>query len=109
MITRAWHNLDDKSAPVLIYHGLNGVYINACKKWIRLDARGNKAGVNAQFSIETEQLAFPIRPEMGESDSFIIYPDPDIKVLELMRKSNTRTELWDNLPAKLGYVVQNKY
>ncbi|MDE6749766.1 MAG: transglutaminase-like domain-containing protein [Lachnospiraceae bacterium] len=95
--------LDDETAPVLIYHGLNGVYIKDYKKWIRLDARGNKAGVNAQFSIETEQLAFPVRPEMGESDSFIIYPDPDIKVLEQMRKSKTRTELWDNLPTELGY------
>ncbi|MDE7283992.1 MAG: transglutaminase-like domain-containing protein [Lachnospiraceae bacterium] len=100
--------LDDTTAPILIYHGLNGVYIKDCKKWIRLDARGNKAGVNAQFSIETEQLAFPIRPEMGETDSFIIYPDPDIKVLEKMRKSKTRTELWDNLPTELGYVVQDK-
>ena len=95
--------LDDETAPVLIYHGLNGVYIKKYKKWIRLDARGNKAGVNAQFSIETEQLAFPVRPEMGESDSFIIYPDPDIKVLEKMRTSKTRTELWDNLPTELGY------
>ena len=77
--------LDDETAPVLIYHGLNGVYIKEYKKWIRLDARGNKEGVNAQFSIETEQLAFPIRPERGETDSFIVYPDPDINVLEKLR------------------------
>lgn len=85
--------LDDETSPVLIYHGLNGVYIKDYKKWIRLDARGNKVGVNAQFSIETEQLAFPIRSEMGEVDSFVIYPNPDIAVLEKLRKSKTRTEL----------------
>lgn len=62
--------LDDETAPVLIYHGLNGVYLKDYKKWIRLDVRGNKVGVNAQFSIETEQLAFPIRPELGEIDHF---------------------------------------
>ncbi len=73
------------------------------KKWIRLDARGNKAGVNAQFSIETEQLAFPIRPEMGEVDSFIVYPDPDVKILEKLTKNKTRTQLWDDLPAELEY------
>ena len=95
--------LDDETAPVLIYHGLNGVYIKDCQKWIRLDARGNKTGVNAQFSIETEQLAFPIRPQMGEVDSYIVYPDPDINVLEKLRKNKTRTELWDNLPTELGY------
>lgn len=51
-----------------------------------------EVGVNAQFSIETEQLAFLIRSEMGEVDSFVIYPNPDIAVLEKLRKSKTRTE-----------------
>ena len=99
--------LDDETAPVLIYHGLNGVYIKDYKKWIRLDARGNKTGVNAQFSIETEQLAFPIRPEMGEVDSFVLYPDPDKNVLEKLRKNKTRTELWGNLPTELEYNKQH--
>lgn len=95
--------LDDEMAPVLIYHGLNGVYLKDYKKWIRLDARGNKTGVNAQFSIETEQLAFPIRPQMGEVDSYIVYPDPDIKILEKLRTNKTRTELWNDLPTELEY------
>lgn len=97
--------LDDKTAPVLIYHGLNGVYIQECKNWIRLDARGNKNGVNAQFSVFKEQLAFPIRPQMGEADSFTVYPDPDVKVLEIVRKSKTRAELWGNLPNELEYKI----
>lgn len=95
--------LDDETAPVLIYHGLNGVYIKEYQKWIRLDARGNKEGVNAQFLLETEQLAFPIRQKMGEVDSSVVYPEPDVKVLEKLRKCRTRTELWDNLPTELGY------
>ena len=98
--------LDDETAPILIYHGLNGVYLKDYKKWIRLDARGNKIGINAQFSIETEQLAFPIRSEMGEVDSFVIYPNPDISVLEKLRKSKTRTALWKNLPTELEYNKQ---
>lgn len=77
--------LDDETAPVLIYHGLNGVYIKEYKKWIRLDARGNKEGVNAHFSIDKEQLAFPVRPEKGEKDCFTVYPNPDLKVLEKLR------------------------
>lgn len=95
--------LDDETAPVLVYHGLNGAYIKECKKWIRLDARGNKPGINAQFSIETEQLAFQIRPEMGETDNFTVYPDPNIKILENLRKNKTRTNLWNNLPTELEY------
>lgn len=95
--------LDDETAPVLIYHGLNGVYIKDCDKWIRLDARGNKPGVNAQFSTETEQLAFEIRPEMGEEDGMMVYPNPDKCVLEMLSNCSTRTELWNNLPTKLEY------
>ena len=97
--------LDDDTAPYLIYHGLNGVYLNEYKKWIRLDARGNKEGVNAQFSINKEQLAFPVRSEKGEEDGFIIYPDPDVKIIEKLNNNKTRTELWYNLPDKLGYTT----
>lgn len=95
--------LDDETAPVLIYHGLNGVYIKEYKKWIRLDARGNKEGVNAQFSLDEEQLAFPVRQEKGEEDCFTVYPDPDENVLEKLRKNKTRTELFDDLPTELMY------
>ena len=89
--------LDEDVIPVLVYHGLNGVYIKELKKWIRLDARGNKNGVNAQFSIEEEQLAYAIRVEKGEEDDFMVYPDPDIKILEKLKQNKTRTQLWNNL------------
>lgn len=95
--------LDDETAPILIYHGLNGVYVKSIEKWIRLDARGNKPGVNAQFSLDKEQLAFPIRSEKGEDDGNIIYPDPDSSIISSLRQSRTRTELWNDLPAELGY------
>ncbi len=98
--------LDDETAPILIYHGLNGVYIKEYSKWIRLDARGNKEGVNAQFSTNEEQLAFPVRSEKGEEDGLIIYPDPDIKILEKLRNNKTRTELWDDLPTELAYNMK---
>lgn len=95
--------VDDEDTSILAYHGLNGVYINDYKKWIRLDARGNKNGLEAQFSIKMEQLAFPIRSQMGEIDNFTVYPDPDIKILENLRINKTRTELWNNLPNELEY------
>lgn len=60
-----------------------------------------KAGVDAQFSLETERLAFAVRPELGEEDGFVIYLSPDVKVVERLRKAKTRTELWENLPTEL--------
>ena len=95
--------LDDETAPVLIYHGLNGVYLREYGKWIRLDARGNKPGVNAQFSIDSEMLAFPIRSEKGEVDVPVIYADPDTEIVKTLQSYGLRSELWDNLPMKLGY------
>lgn len=53
---------------VLKSYRLNTIYIFELNKWIRLDARGNKEGINAQFSIEEEQLAFPIRTYYDKKD-----------------------------------------
>ncbi|MBR2916829.1 MAG: ABC transporter ATP-binding protein, partial [Clostridia bacterium] len=96
-------NFSNETSPVLVYHGLNGVFVKEYNKWIRLDARGNKEGIDAQFSLDTEILAFPIRAEIGEEDDFIIYPSPDIKIIEKLRNNKTRTELWNDLPNELLY------
>lgn len=95
--------LDDETASILVYHGFNGVFIKEYQKWIRIDVRGNKEGVNAQFSINTEQLAFPVRRELGEVDDYVVYPSPDVKVLERLQKYSTRTRLWEDLPTELAY------
>lgn len=98
--------LDDETAPVLIMHGLNGVYLKDYKKWIRLDPRGNKNGVNARFSVDTEQLAFPVRSEKGEEDCFIVFPETDRRIREKLRNNRTRTELWEDLPTELEYPLK---
>ena len=95
--------LDDETNPTLIYHGLNGVYIKELDKWIRLDARGNKERVDAQFSLEEEKLAFPIRTNLGEVDNYTIYPNPDKNIIFALTNNKTRFELWDNLPQELEY------
>lgn len=77
--------LYDKPEDGYCIHALNSVYISGLDRWIRIDARGNKEGINAQFSIEEEKLAFPIRIGFGEKDYIInySYPHPDIiKTLE---------------------------
>lgn len=96
--------LNNEIYSILVYHGLNGVYINDYNKWICLDARGNKEGINTQFSLEESQLAYPICTERGEENKFVIYPDPDNKIIENLRNNKTRTELWKNLPTELGYL-----
>ena len=61
-------------------HALNTVYLSERQQWIRLDARGNKPGVDAQFSLAAEQLAYAVRPEMSECDYFINYAVPHPKI-----------------------------
>jgi transglutaminase-like putative cysteine protease len=68
--------LYDKPEDGYCIHALNTVYLKDTGRWIRLDARGNKEGINAQFSIEEEKIAFPIRVEYGERDYLINYDRP---------------------------------
>jgi transglutaminase-like putative cysteine protease len=93
--------LSDAASP-LILHGLNGVYIAEMRRWIRLDARGNKPGVNASFSLSEERLAFPIQPELGERDYPMIFVNPDANVVGKLLQHKTRAELWADLPKKLA-------
>lgn len=76
-----------------IIHALNTVYIDSLQKWIRLDARGNKAGVNAQFSLEKEILAFPARPEFGEKDYCDNHTDLDARLKEILNTSGNILEV----------------
>lgn len=78
-LTRA----DDASDGYII-HALNTVYIRDLDKWIRLDARGNKATVNAQFCTEKEILAFTVRPELDEIDYKDNNPDLDKRLVEIL-------------------------
>ena len=97
--------LNDDTAPYLVLHGLNAVYIENINKWIRLDARGNKLGINAQFSIEQEHLAFPVRVEKGEKDIPIIFANPDKNVIRALSDNKNLETLWANLPTELYPTV----
>jgi len=97
--------LNDTSAPYLVLHGLNAVYIEKVNAWIRLDARGNKLGVDAQFSLGKEKLAFPIRLDKGEEDIGMIFTSPDKNVIQALTNSKTIEELWSNLPKDLCIAV----
>ena len=57
-------------------HALNAVYLGELGRWVRLDARGNKPGVQAEFSLGEERLAFPVRPAYGEIDYPGVYASP---------------------------------
>ncbi|MFB8791274.1 MAG: transglutaminase family protein [Potamolinea sp.] len=93
--------LDDSEKPWFTLHGLNAIYLGSLNKWIRVDARGNKEGVQAEFNLEKEVLAFPVREKHQEIDYPIIYTKPNEKVVESLKKSQNREDLLTNLPDEL--------
>ena len=68
-------------------HALNTVYLESLSRWIRLDARGNKPSVDAQFSVNKEQLAFPTRPELDERDYWVNYAKPHPKIAAVLAEN----------------------
>ncbi len=82
-------------------HGLIALRMPCSSRWYRQDPRGNKTGVNAQFSLDVEQLAFPVRPELGEIDYPEVHAAPHPAVLTVLRESADRPQLWRNLPTAL--------
>jgi transglutaminase-like putative cysteine protease len=88
-------SIDDPGAPYSL-HGLNAVYLPEFG-WYRVDARGNKPGVNAQFSPPVEQLAFRVNfPE--EKDFPEILPDPLPLVVTALKTYSDWQALYKNLP-----------
>jgi transglutaminase-like putative cysteine protease len=85
--------------PVL--HGFNALYLASLDRWIRVDARGNTNGSNAQFSLRNEQLAFAMDPSADEFIYEAIFAAPVSSVVDRLKRYNTRSELWLDLPQSL--------
>ena len=83
-------------------HALNTVFIKNMNKWIRVDARGNKAGINAQFSLMQEQIAFKVRPELGEMDYPTNYALPHPLILATLSHYDDAMKMYnEGLPKDL--------
>ncbi len=86
-------------------HAMNTVFVSCLNKWIRLDARGNKEGVNAEFSVDEEQLAFKIKSE-GEIDYHDNHSYPDQGLMKVLRESTDALDMYlHHLPDQLSYGV----
>ncbi|MFE6703339.1 transglutaminase family protein [Streptomyces sp. NPDC057718] len=90
---------DDGTNPML--HGLVALRLPGAERWARVDPRGNKPGVDAQFSLENERLAWVVREEFNEIDYPVICAAPPEALLQAFRSARDRSELWRNLPAGL--------
>jgi len=86
----------DGIGPPFSLHGLNAVWLSEFG-WYRIDSRGNKPGVNAQFTPPLEQLAFPIQ-FAGECELPGVFSEPLPVVVEALMRYAAAEELMKNLP-----------
>ncbi|MFG2193942.1 transglutaminase family protein [Streptomyces sp. NPDC048639] len=84
-----------------VVHGLVAIRLPGHPRWARQDPRGNKPGVDARFSLDREQLAWPVRPLLGEADYPTVHATAHPAVLDALRRARDRTHLMRLLPAAL--------
>jgi transglutaminase-like putative cysteine protease len=89
--------LDDET----VLHGFNAIYLASLDRWIRVDARGNTGGINAQFSAKKEQLACAMDPAADEFIYEAIFAAPVESVVNGLRRYDNMEELWQDLPQSL--------
>jgi transglutaminase-like putative cysteine protease len=77
-------------------HAFNAVFVN--NKWIKLDARGNKQGVNAQFSTDEPILAYQNRKEFDEYFFDGIFANPHKATMLMLEKAESLQDIMDNIP-----------
>jgi transglutaminase-like putative cysteine protease len=103
-------SIDDQGAPYSL-HGFNAIYLPEFG-WYRVDPRGNRQGVDAQFHPPQEHLAFKIQyPE--EADFLSILPDPLPIVVQALQRYSTWDDMLNHLPdisladaEKMGLIAQ---
>lgn len=84
------------------YQFLNAFYLSSANKWIRIDARGNKPGINAEFHVCKEQLAFPVRRYFDEIDYKEIYSEPLPSTMSVLENSTDAMYMYlHSLPDKI--------
>ncbi len=88
-------SIDDQGAPYCL-HGYNAVYLPEIG-WYRVGPRGNRKGVNAQFTPPKEQLAYSVRlPEEANFQS--ILAEPLSVVVETLQTCKSWDEVLSNPP-----------
>jgi ribosomal protein S18 acetylase RimI-like enzyme len=88
-------SIDDLGAPYSL-HGFNAIFLPEIG-WYRVDPRGNRDDINAQFSPPHEQLAYKIKLPQ-EADFENIFPEPLPIVVNVLQEFTRWEEVWHFLP-----------
>jgi len=86
---------DDGLAPLCL-HGLNAVQLPALG-WFRIDARGNKPGIDTRFDPSAESLAYTPQGAL-EADLPEFFSEPLPAVVSILESSTRYTDVLAALP-----------
>jgi len=93
--------LSDNDSLGYCIHCYNAIFID--NHWIKVDARGNTNGKNAQFSLAEPQLAFENRSNYDEYYFEGIYANPHLDTMLMLDKANSLQDVINNIP---DYVME---
>jgi hypothetical protein len=99
-------SVDDNGEPYSL-HGYNAVYLNEFG-WYRIDVRGNRQDIDAQFTPPKEKLAFGIRL-VGEAEFANILSEPLPVVVEALQAQSKWDEMRANLPDVDSKLMEEYY
>jgi transglutaminase-like putative cysteine protease len=88
-------SIDDLGAPYSL-HGFNAIHL-PIHGWYRVDSRGNRPGIDAQFMPPVERLAFPLQ-YADEFEIEEILTEPLDCVVNMLRRCGTWQEVRAALP-----------
>jgi transglutaminase-like putative cysteine protease len=84
-----------------VVHGLVAVHLDGA--WHRQDPRGNKPGLDAQFSLGAERLAWRADPTVGEVGYPRVFISPAVEVVDRLRGASDMLALCARgLPSELA-------
>lgn len=86
----------DGVGPPFSLHGFNAVWLPNIG-WYRIDARGNKVGVLAEFAPPVEHLAFPVQYD-GEFELPGVFAEPLPEIVAALASFERADVLAANLP-----------
>ena len=88
-------NYLQESQYVYCLHGLNAIYLKG-HGWYRVDSRGNKDGVNAEFIPPVEKLALELQENEYDLNELLVEPLPEI--IHALQTHTCYEEMIHNFP-----------
>jgi len=91
-----------------LLYGFNGIYLQSLERWVALDARGNRPGLDAEFSIDEPRLAVRAEPLRGEWIYPLIWTRPAAVVVDLLSRNTSLARIAEHIPEELPGVSREE-